>query len=529
MVALPPPPPTTASREARGKRQHIRVSMPLTVELDGRSYAARDWSLGGFRIAGGHHPWRVGDRVTARLVFPFHGFALSLRAGCTATYVDAAAGMSGWRFSDVGEAELALLRHLFQAHVAGRVVEADGLLAAVRDHDPPPPPAGAAKAGLVARLRRAVGYAALLALGAGLAGAVALSAYGRFFTVEARHAAVSAPTVTVRAPADGRIEGNALAPGDPVARGARLFSVVNDDLRSRIRVTRAEIAKAEARLAALTRQRKHLAGFFDSYTDLARAELSKASAAHEAAVVALGAVERELARAERLHAEGHVSEQRLDALRSRQAAALRVVRQAEADLTQARANDRIARDGFYYTGSRVEGGTPEELATRITMAEQDLALLRAKLAALEDEQALLAQHSPCACVVDAVAAAPPEWVEAGAVVYRLRRTDPDALLVEAKISHDEAKRLRIGDDAAVRFADEDAVREGRIASIRHGPGRQPRSGLPEWLTLTPDLATVLVRVERPDLSAAVGLPAQVRFPLRPRLVLADWLGRDLPR
>ncbi len=518
-------PPPLAHREPRSQRQHVRVTLPLTVEIDGRGYHALDWSLGGFRLAGADAGWREGKQAAARLVFPFHGFEVAVGVGCALAFADAAQGVSGWRFTDVDAPGQAVLRHLFHAAVAGRVVEADSLLAAARDHRPPEPSPGHRR-GWGARLRRTAGYGVLLVLGLVLAGAVGVSAYGRFFTVEARHAAVSAPIVTLRAHADGRLEGRALAAGAAVEPGAALFAVANDRLASRIRITRAEIARSEAALAALERERTSLAGFFDTYADLAVADMRKAEAERDAARVVLDAAEREVARAEWLNAEGHLADQRLDELRARHAAAIGAARQAEAALAQARANRRLASGGFYFTGSRIEGGRPDELATRVTLAEQDLAVLRTTLAALEDERRGLTQRSPCRCIVDAVEVAPPEWVEAGEAVYRLRRTEPELLLVEAKVAHEEAKRLRPGDAVVLRFADEDGTRAGRVDSIRHGPSRKRRAGLPDGLAEAPDLATVLVRSDRPGLAAAVGLPVAARFPLRPRLVLARWLGGD---
>jgi hypothetical protein len=55
-------------RDALGfseRRQHRRTTSPaLTVKVDGRSYLALDWSLGGCRLKAGPGDFKVKQRVT---------------------------------------------------------------------------------------------------------------------------------------------------------------------------------------------------------------------------------------------------------------------------------------------------------------------------------------------------------------------------------------------------------------------------------------------------------------------------------
>jgi hypothetical protein len=50
------------------RRQHPRTNRPaMTVKIDGRSYLALDWSLGGCRLKADPNDFKVKQRVTGRV------------------------------------------------------------------------------------------------------------------------------------------------------------------------------------------------------------------------------------------------------------------------------------------------------------------------------------------------------------------------------------------------------------------------------------------------------------------------------
>lgn len=52
------------------QRKSLRVPLPLSVEIDGTTYAASNWSIGGIAVVGMSNPPVHGTVVTARLGFP---------------------------------------------------------------------------------------------------------------------------------------------------------------------------------------------------------------------------------------------------------------------------------------------------------------------------------------------------------------------------------------------------------------------------------------------------------------------------
>ncbi|MCS6879129.1 MAG: PilZ domain-containing protein [Geminicoccaceae bacterium] len=207
-------------------RQHVRLRVPIAVEIDGQRYPVDDWSIGGFGVVGALPRRRPGERFAVRLVLPFEDFELALDLEAELVYRLEDEPRFGCRFVRLSAGQLALFRRIVEGYLSGEIVGADELLA-VRVHERAPqdvlvesPRSGAS------RLRRLFGFT--------LAGLAALALFAlawlgfreRWLVVRAEGAVVEAPIVRVLAPTAGRVEPREV---DPVlAPGAR-FGVVRLD------------------------------------------------------------------------------------------------------------------------------------------------------------------------------------------------------------------------------------------------------------------------------------------------------------
>ncbi|GBD42745.1 Mannuronan synthase [bacterium HR40] len=217
---------TQIAHETEIHRQHIRLRIPITVEIDGTSYVADDWSLGGFGVANGIAGRQPGDRFPVRMFFPFEDFEIVLHADCQLVYVTPDHSRFGCRFLGLTAGQAELFRYLIEAYLSGEIVSAGDVLvaanrrtgaqlrrlAAVDEEEP----------GLGGRLRRWFGHGLLVAAALGLVALVVLGVRERYFVVRTSDAVVWVPMVELRAPFAGRVEAlprkPVFAAGDPVAR-----------------------------------------------------------------------------------------------------------------------------------------------------------------------------------------------------------------------------------------------------------------------------------------------------------------------
>ena len=217
------------AHETEIHRQHIRLRIPIGVEIDSTRFVTDDWSLGGFGVAAEITSRQPGERFPARLFFPFEDFEIVLHVDCQMVYVDRELPRFGCRFIGLSKGQLDLFRYLVDAYLSGEIVSAGDVLAiAARDNGAelrvrtPIADPFAEEEGFGRRLKRALGYTLLLLAALGLAGLVAVGVRERFFVVKTEDAVIWVPLAEVRAPFGGKVEAmprrDIYTPGDPVVR-----------------------------------------------------------------------------------------------------------------------------------------------------------------------------------------------------------------------------------------------------------------------------------------------------------------------
>ncbi len=522
-----------ASYEANSGRRHIRIKMPIDVVIDGETYRAADWSLGGIRVADIATDRAPGDTFTAELAVPFPGFRFAVRVRCEVVSNDRERRRIGCKFIDLAEDQVEILRYLVDAYISGRVATVDAILHVAggaanvgrrgsADHLAVPLGQRLAQAG-----RKTLQIGVLLALGGVLLALVGGALHARLFTVEATVAAVSAPTIDMRAPASGSLLGPGLLPGTRVAAGTELFEVRDATLEGNLEVARATLRREQAELSGLRRKLAERQAFFIEYRVLAAVDLEKAEAERERAAETYEIVQRIARRAGARRDRSAAATRYAEEALIKEIKAEHDLRVAVAALTEARSNGRMAEENYYYTGTRVEGGEPSEIERAIELAERSVATAEAKVSALVLQRRAMVARSPCDCVVHARLATPGEWLETGHLVYVLRSADESQTLIEVLVSQERADEVEIGATADVKLADRGSFLTARVVSVNRGRQYERRTGLPEASRRSAEFAAVLIAPDAPLAGVEIGLPAKVRLSSSRGSVLLNFFDRAL--
>lgn len=199
--------------EAEVHRQHVRLKIPIGVEVDGTRYEVDDWSMGGFGIESEITSRQPGERFPVKMVFPFEDFEISLRLDCQMVYIVEDNTRFGCKFLSLSQGQLSMFRYLVDAYLAGELVSGGDILAvAGRDNSAEGrvgpinfnPYAAEESAGQ--KTKRLLGYGLFGLAGVALAVLVALGVKERYLTVRAETAVVEAPVTQVRTPTAGLVE-----------------------------------------------------------------------------------------------------------------------------------------------------------------------------------------------------------------------------------------------------------------------------------------------------------------------------------
>jgi hypothetical protein len=207
--------------EAEVHRQHIRLKIPISVEIDGTAFTVDDWSMGGFGIMSEMTSRQPGERFAVKLMFPFEDFDVTLRLDCQMVYILEDNTRFGCRFLGLSQGQLALFRYLVDAYLSGEIVSGGDILA-IAGRDNTAASASAAPASIPMPRRRpgdggssaSSATARSASPASGSSRPVGLGVQERFFTVRAESAVIHTPIVPA-AGARPRHHG-AADPADPV-------------------------------------------------------------------------------------------------------------------------------------------------------------------------------------------------------------------------------------------------------------------------------------------------------------------------
>lgn len=283
------------SREANLPRKAMRVAIPLYVEIDGRTYPARDWSTTGVGLGELDAAVAQGDVVHARLSFPL--LESTLLIPVELVHRSTRDGVHGFEFHNLTDRNRRLLRHYIELSLDGKLGDVDDIVAVAALS----PVAAQAQAPLSLRpgpVTAARPRAARL-LGSALAGLAVLGVAAGIFYYNLTYQLegtgfISGSIARVTANHDGRVGRLLVQPGAKVEANTPLFAVENPNLRNEIEALEQHVAQLGAEQARLAGARRSAeAGLLSSL----RSDV--------------GAQERELANARRLLESGAITQRDL--------------------------------------------------------------------------------------------------------------------------------------------------------------------------------------------------------------------------
>lgn len=201
---------SNAVHEAEVQRQHPRVRIPASLHLEAKgraqTYELIDISAGGIGFDAQGDQFRVGRIHRGTLKFSIDPMGMTLPVNFRVCNTDHENGRVGCAFEDLDGRQIALLRQLINAYMAGEVVSVGDVLTTLsRDNHAAPRKSREAARPQPQRVRtRAVTFTGLLFL-VGLAAFLyaATKLYGVLFVTHAIAAKVAAPSFAITMPRDG--------------------------------------------------------------------------------------------------------------------------------------------------------------------------------------------------------------------------------------------------------------------------------------------------------------------------------------
>jgi multidrug resistance efflux pump len=444
----------TVRYDRASARRHQRVTAPAHVEIDGRQYPTKDWSVGGFRVLEFAGDPRAGEPRPIRFYVNFQGFEIGFEAQAKVCAFDEAKHSISAEFLGLGQRETELLRHFVLGVSSGEMTSVSETLVHM---DSPtsvanwgrPPLAGADPLAQETMKKRSKLTAALyFTAGPLVAGYVLMAAYQNVFRMDLENAVVVRPTETVVAQGVGYVESMQVREGQIVRAGEPMFTLMDQDqgrdLDSRkhdLELARLELQSARSANVSAKEQLR-------IYQRIARHKQQAASERVKSLEIEAQSAEKNLVRVQAIVGAGLDSPSELDKAKAQYANVKGELDQARPELELANDAVRAADRGSFYDGFRlIDEGPAADLREReaeghVTLAEQQVATFR-------EGAGRTTYKAPFAGRVVRTTKSPGSTVDRGETLALLERVD-DPPRVFALLTQDQVTRVRLGETGTVR-------------------------------------------------------------------------------
>ncbi|MCB9982179.1 MAG: HlyD family efflux transporter periplasmic adaptor subunit [Rhodospirillales bacterium] len=219
--------------EAESQRQHVRVDLPAQVEIDGKLFEADNWSTGGVNIKvkdkAGLSAFKANHVYAATLIFNLDSYELRVPMSIEVRHISEDDLLIGARFDKMSARQISIMQHLVGAYVTGDLVEVNDMIHIVgrnnmtterkipkREND-----------GIVGKVKGTFQRMLVPGLSLLLLLYVITSIYEQNYIISAQSAVVTGNTVALGAPSSGNVSYKDIKPGQKVAKGEVLLSVLS--------------------------------------------------------------------------------------------------------------------------------------------------------------------------------------------------------------------------------------------------------------------------------------------------------------
>lgn len=120
------PPALNLVHESETQRQHVRVKVPGTLEIEAGTSRAQfqlvDLSAGGIGFEARNVRFRPGQRFSGRVHITIEPIAVAIPVRCSIRHHDAESGRTGAAFEELAPPEIATIRRVVTAYLSGELI-----------------------------------------------------------------------------------------------------------------------------------------------------------------------------------------------------------------------------------------------------------------------------------------------------------------------------------------------------------------------------------------------------------------------
>ncbi len=250
------------TREKACQRLHHRVNTPLAVTIDGSTYKAVDWSIGGLRLSGWNQfdTVSVTDGMECHFSLPFQGFDIAFTTSIEVVRLIEADQEIAFRFIGLDDRQVELMNHFVEQLIRGAMTPIDDTILRIDSPVTPvstkPDPSPTEEVPVSRWPIKLIGMSVFyLVLGVGVFSLLAKTIFDNFLSIEVAHAYTEKPVEELVSLTDGRISFVNARQHRDISAGEPLFRISSPDLNQQIKDAKIDLEQTKLELESL--RKKH--------------------------------------------------------------------------------------------------------------------------------------------------------------------------------------------------------------------------------------------------------------------------------
>ena len=252
------------SREKASQRLHHRVTTPLSIVIDGHTYSAKDWSMGGFCVAidGKWHGEQQPDSEhSCYFKLPFQGFDIAFDIRIKLVRISEEKSELGFIFLDLSERQTELLQHFIEQLVRGSMVPIGDTILRIDSPVTPvstkPDPSPVDEVPVKRWPAKLIGMSLFyFVTGIILFSYMLGGVYENFISLKVDNAVTASPVEPLLSLVDGRIHKVNVRQDELVTKEQLLFEIDSPNITKRISDAKTELERKKLDLDTLRKKRE---------------------------------------------------------------------------------------------------------------------------------------------------------------------------------------------------------------------------------------------------------------------------------
>lgn len=432
-------------------RKHYRLTTPFWVQVDGKVYKTKDWSVGGLSIANYHKQVNQGDTLPLKIIIKFQGFNIGFEAQGRVVSADSNNNLR-LEFYDLSARSRNILKFFSQSIISGEMVDIedtikridvpinvqDDNLEAIRGQKPP--------------LRRwplkSLFFTALyLTIGLLVFLYIGLAVYSNFMHLKVESAVISAPAEKIVSPFNGDIAEYYVKQGDLIQKGEPIVRLVDHDLEHQLELEKTDLLSAQNDHGLSSRFLASERGKIEIYKNIGQTKYEEAASNVHQFEERIQHLKNDHERAKTLYAKKVISKAELDLVEADYEEKFHQLEEAKNQLkVHEKALKHADENGHYFSNDQLEGDIPQ-VSARVAHAENQVEIMKSRIKVHEEQIARRTIRAPFSGHIVDLARTVGNTISRGDELVMLERDEKRT--VDAHLTQDEIVEVRFGTEAVV--------------------------------------------------------------------------------